>query len=111
MRLEAEQREAVEALDESFRQKVYDEIIARTTFEEETTERLELENREALREKLARAEEWSPGFRRNLHVECFQCNTCVDPKFSCRKPGIGYVITCLLCSLNGISAVYHGELS
>ena len=41
--------------------------------------------------------------------ECFQCQTCPDPKFSCRKPGIGYKIVCLLCSSNGLASVYEGE--
>ena len=63
----------------------------------------------SVRNMLAKNYPWS--VEKCGHEECFQCNTCGDPKFSCRKPGIGYEITCLLCSSNGISAVYQGESS
>ena len=43
--------------------------------------------------------------------DCFQCTTCPDPKFSCRRPGIGYSITCMKCSTEQVSAVYEGESS
>ena len=43
--------------------------------------------------------------------ECFQCSTCPDPRFSCRRPGIGYTITCMKCKTLSVSAVYEGESS
>ena len=43
--------------------------------------------------------------------DCFQCSTCPTPKYSCRKPGIGYKITCLKCASTGTIAVYEGESS
>ena len=42
---------------------------------------------------------------------CFQCSTCPTPLFSCRKPGIGYQITCVKCAEMGVSSVYEGESS
>ena len=43
--------------------------------------------------------------------DCFQCSTCPDPRISCRKPGIGYTITCVKCTSLGVTAVYEGESS
>ena len=42
---------------------------------------------------------------------CFQCSTCPTPLFSCRKPGIGYRISCLKCDETGVTSVYEGESS
>ena len=51
------------------------------------------------------------GVKQCQQTDCFQCTSCPDPKFSCRKPGIGYTITCLKCSSNEVSAIYEGESS
>ena len=63
----------------------------------------------SVRDFLAKNYPW--GVRKCDQEDCFQCSTCPDPKFSCRKPGIGYTITCLLCSSWGVNAVYQGESS
>ena len=44
-------------------------------------------------------------------ADCFQCSTCPDPKFSCRRAGIGYTLTCLKCASMGIRSIYEGESS
>ena len=44
-------------------------------------------------------------------ADCFQCSTESNPKVSCRRPGISYIITCTKCSENGSEAIYHGESS
>ena len=51
------------------------------------------------------------GVKKCEQVDCFQCSTCQDPRISCRKPGIGYTITCLKCKSKDLSAVYEGESS
>ena len=43
--------------------------------------------------------------------QCFQCSTESNPRLSCRKPGIAYVISCTKCAENGSTAIYHGESS
>ena len=42
---------------------------------------------------------------------CFPCSSggTVESKVSCRHPGIGYKITCLLCNDVEVVALYHGE--
>ena len=53
---------------------------------------------------------WSPYFCGK--EDCFACLTVIEPgKISCRKPGIGYKITCVLCERNGVKAEYQGETS
>ena len=44
--------------------------------------------------------------------QCFPCTSysLTGNKFvSCRRPGVGYSITCVLCKEEGIVATYHGE--
>ena len=41
--------------------------------------------------------------------ECFLCTTNVDVTLSCRKPGVGYKISCTLCKSMGVVAEYQGE--
>ena len=44
--------------------------------------------------------------------QCFPCtsSSLTGNKFvSCRRPGVGYSITCVLCKEEGIVATYHGE--
>ena len=44
--------------------------------------------------------------------QCFPCSSQSDTSrkhVSCRRPGVGYQITCLLCNDMGVIATYHGE--
>ena len=41
--------------------------------------------------------------------DCFPCSTSTSIKISCRKPGVGYKISCTICSSIGVSSVYEGE--
>ena len=62
-----------------------------------------------VRNVLARNYPWEVSYCQQ--DDCFQCSTCPTPKYSCRKPGIGYKITCLKCASTGTIAVYEGESS
>ena len=45
-------------------------------------------------------------------VRCFPCSSAPPgrpPKISCRTPGVGYRITCLLCKEAGRDSAYEGE--
>ena len=41
--------------------------------------------------------------------DCFLCTTNPNNKKSCRKPGMGYTITCTLCADGNIVSQYDGE--
>ena len=63
----------------------------------------------SVRNMLSRNYPW--GVRKCKEEKCFQCSSCPDPKYSCRKPGIAYTITCLKCVTEGLKSVYEGESS
>ena len=62
-----------------------------------------------IRNLLAKNYPW--GVENCGQTDCFQCSTCPDPRFSCRRPGIGYTLTCLMCASMGVTAIYEGESS
>ena len=63
----------------------------------------------SVRDFLSKRYPW--GVTKCAQLDYFQCSTCPDPMFSCRKPGIGYTITCVKCTSLGRTAVYEGESS
>ena len=63
----------------------------------------------SVKNMLSRNYPW--GVRKCKEEKCFQCSSCPDPKYSCRKPGIAYTITCLKCVTEGLKSVYEGESS
>ena len=59
---------------------------------------------QTVRNTIARNYPWS--FEGYDSEECFHCKTNQKPTISCRRPGVGYTITCTLC---GVLAQYQGE--
>ena len=65
-----------------------------------------------VRNTLAKSYPWEPSCCDD--PLCFPCSSSslggsTGIKVSCRRPGIGYKITCLLCKEDEVLALYHGE--
>ena len=60
-----------------------------------------------VKSKLSKKAPW--GNKRCGAEDCMYCLTSKEATFSCRTPGVGYSITCELCSAGGLVSKYQGE--
>ena len=60
-----------------------------------------------MKKSLARVSDWEKVVC--LENDCFICTTNSNHRGSCRKPGMGYTISCTLCAEGNSLAQYEGE--